>query len=1077
MARFAALERKPEPQAPAAQKHEKGAVAAASSSVGAAPTPSPENRTPVASVAPKINAQTVGAQKRESGMISAQTRQKAPVRQVDEAQLSTQAILSIFGVSFDVSFQSTDEVMLAADLASELCVEKGLDSLDALRLGKDDIDRVLVHRLNQERGSHLRYLVNCFERSQTELGRTAVSNSSSLLELVGYAQHLAVSYTGLLLDCPAAFLPESSPATTASLCDEFAELLVQQVIPASLVRKLLERFVNADDGDFIPQVFVHIFGGLRDRALKKSLIGATFLPALQALGTLVQDKRLASILTSMPNFIPSTPAGGSLLASNTNGRWFESASYLGPFFSPTALREDPSVARQMFHDPMNSLEADLAASVTTLRDSLKLLNDKLASLCLTLLRSGVDVKDALLRWFAQVLNLNADRRKIQIDYGKVSADGFILNVLHVLHRLCAPFCDPHSPKLATIDATYTLASFRLDYSDETRLAADSADVDRWVKQEHVLSVRSEYGFVTECFFMTLLASKYFFKSILQLYHDLMQSLNRAKQRHAALRASMASGSASAPANAQMERELADVNRQLSLLMMHKLTYDVYVHDEEFLNNLLRYASTASAWFVSVVKKSSGTEAGTDSAQMEESQILPLPTPAAPLIRSLPEACVEVVADSLLYLARYRRSVLEQGGSLMDSILTFAVMVIASPEYVRNPYLRANLTEFIFQSLPVRGMGSDLDVNLDMAPSTPVQIMLEGNDSVRKHMIGALFQLYIDVEHTGSHNQFYDKFSIRWHISSILSSVWASGFGSFKEPVRQESRNVDKFMKFINLLLNDANYLLDETLSSLSEVHAIEVLMDSNSVEWTQMPPAEQEEKLKRLKQLEGMLNSYNLLSNASVMLLNLLTDDAVVREAFLRPEMVSRLADMANYFLQQLCGPRCQELVVKNREKYAWEPRLTLTRIVAVYLHLHDAPAFIEAVARDGRSYSAELFQRAIGILRRRAMLAPADLAKFEAFAKSAKDSAAIDMEDEDILGEIPDEFLDPLMATLMRDPVRLPTSGHIMDRTVIMRHLLSDPRDPFNREVLEPSRLEDCAELRAQIDAFVAERRARGGK
>ena len=40
-------------------------------------------------------------------------------------------------------------------------------------------------------------------------------------------------------------------------------------------------------------------------------------------------------------------------------------------------------------------------------------------------------------------------------------------------------------------------------------------------------------------------------------------------------------------------------------------------------------------------------------------------------------------------------------------------------------------------------------------------------------------------------------------------------------------------------------------------------------------------------------------------------------------------------------------------------------------------------------------------------------------------------------LGEIPDDFLDPIMCTLMTDPVKLP-SGDTMDRANIMRHLLT---------------------------------------
>ena len=49
-------------------------------------------------------------------------------------------------------------------------------------------------------------------------------------------------------------------------------------------------------------------------------------------------------------------------------------------------------------------------------------------------------------------------------------------------------------------------------------------------------------------------------------------------------------------------------------------------------------------------------------------------------------------------------------------------------------------------------------------------------------------------------------------------------------------------------------------------------------------------------------------------------------------------------------------------------------------------------------------------------------------------------------MGERRDEFQDPITAELMTDPVRLP-SGHVVDRSVIQRHLLSDENDLFSRE------------------------------
>ena len=45
------------------------------------------------------------------------------------------------------------------------------------------------------------------------------------------------------------------------------------------------------------------------------------------------------------------------------------------------------------------------------------------------------------------------------------------------------------------------------------------------------------------------------------------------------------------------------------------------------------------------------------------------------------------------------------------------------------------------------------------------------------------------------------------------------------------------------------------------------------------------------------------------------------------------------------------------------------------------------------------------------------------------------------LTAEAPDEFLDPLLSTLMRDPVRLPTSGNVVDRSTISQHLLNDEK------------------------------------
>ncbi|KAJ3116941.1 hypothetical protein HDU96_008341 [Phlyctochytrium bullatum] len=115
---------------------------------------------------------------------------------------------------------------------------------------------------------------------------------------------------------------------------------------------------------------------------------------------------------------------------------------------------------------------------------------------------------------------------------------------------------------------------------------------------------------------------------------------------------------------------------------------------------------------------------------------------------------------------------------------------------------------------------------------------------------------------------------------------------------------------------------------------------------------------------------------------------------------------MLDFNLAALVGPRCTDLKVKNPEKYRFNPRNLLTEIVDIFLHLSHREEFVQAIAKDGRSYSKDMFQRAKGILLKNRLKSMDELQnldvlvdKVEAFLQSEKD-------EEEELGDVPDEFL-----------------------------------------------------------------------
>lgn len=182
-----------------------------------------------------------------------------------------------------------------------------------------------------------------------------------------------------------------------------------------------------------------------------------------------------------------------------------------------------------------------------------------------------------------------------------------------------------------------------------------------------------------------------------------------------------------------------------------------------------------------------------------------------------------------------------------------------------------------------------------------------------------------------------------------------------------------------------------------------------------------------------------------------------VIEPFLVNEIVDRLAAMLDYNLVQLVGPKCTELKVKNPEKYHFQPRKLLSEIIDVYLHLN-SDTFVEAVARDGRSYKKEYFSRAASILQKHGLKSLDDIHALERFVTRVELAVQTGIEEEEEMGEAPEEFLDPIFFSLMEDPVLLPTSSVIVDRSTIRAHLLGDTRDPFNRmplsmDMVQPGR------------------------
>jgi ubiquitin conjugation factor E4 B len=203
-------------------------------------------------------------------------------------------------------------------------------------------------------------------------------------------------------------------------------------------------------------------------------------------------------------------------------------------------------------------------------------------------------------------------------------------------------------------------------------------------------------------------------------------------------------------------------------------------------------------------------------------------------------------------------------------------------------------------------------------------------------------------------------------------------------------------------MNDTTFLLDEVLSRLAKIHRIQT-QQANESGWAALTDPEREDRQGELDQSEGSVRSF--ISYASEALRLFVVFTAETPSTFVRPEIVDRLAAMLDFNLDVLAGPKMQELKVAEPAKYKFQPRELLADLLQIFLNLAGEEEFALAVARDGRSYNRELFEKASRIAFRARLKTEDELKVFNGMIERVERFRAEDKEDEE-LGDLPDEFL-----------------------------------------------------------------------
>ena len=150
-----------------------------------------------------------------------------------------------------------------------------------------------------------------------------------------------------------------------------------------------------------------------------------------------------------------------------------------------------------------------------------------------------------------------------------------------------------------------------------------------------------------------------------------------------------------------------------------------------------------------------------------------------------------------------------------------------------------------------------------------------------------------------------------------------------------------------------------------------------------------------------------------------------------------------------------------------FKPVELLGQIISIYINLSQQENFCTSVVRDDRSFKLEYLYKSHRLLKKHR--AEVNINELEIFIQKLPQIKERETEDLEFFIDAPEDFICPISAEVMRDPVYLPSSGKTCDKPTMKRILLNDEQDPFNRSPLTIEQLQPDETLRKRIETWIA--------
>ena len=320
------------------------------------------------------------------------------------------------------------------------------------------------------------------------------------------------------------------------------------------------------------------------------------------------------------------------------------------------------------------------------------------------------------------------------------------------------------------------------------------------------------------------------------------------------------------------------------------------------------------------------------------------------------------------------------------------------------------------------------------------------------MMKGLLNYFSEVEFSGEEGAFYSKFKFRSGLMQLLDKMWSEPF--FRN-ITVGLKKTEEFNRFVGHIITDLNYCMDEGFQKVpkyKELHSQKTALN--------------EEQLQELSTTKRIIKFSFSMGKDTLKILRMLTE--MTPDTFDTEDWRKKFSQVINYYAQKLSTKNFKMYKIDNAKKLGLHPLQMITDLVNIYINVASYDGICKEICDDERSYSDDLLIDLGKTSKKHSLLTEDQLTRMENLINKLIELQNAREEMKRLLEDLPDDYSCQLTYEFMRDPVKLPNSGCIVDRKSIKQHImLNGNSDPFSRQALKLEECLEMPELKAQIDAW----------